>query len=154
MAQVGKRIIKKADFEKMVAKKEEPPDRQTKLNLLINLVQTMALSDAARAKGLDKRKEIQEIIELTIDNVLANELIKEEVTSKIQVSDEEAKKYYDKNIDQFKTPEKARIRHILILVSKTASPEDKKKAATAGRRGPSKDQGRRGFCQSGPGIFR
>jgi peptidyl-prolyl cis-trans isomerase C len=130
VAKVGQKVITKAEFEQLLQKKggERPKDKQAEIALLNNLAQTIALGEAARKKGLDKRKDIQAVLELTVDSVLANELIREEVISKINVTDSQAREYYEKNLAQFKTPEEVRARHILIKVDPSASVEDKKKA--------------------------
>jgi parvulin-like peptidyl-prolyl isomerase len=58
----------------------------------------------------------------------------EQIKGKAEITDAEAKDFYDKNIDQFKTPAQVRASHILIKVPEDAKPEvdaEKKKAATA-----------------------
>jgi peptidyl-prolyl cis-trans isomerase C len=130
VARVGQKVITKAEFEQLLKKKGGEPakDKQMEMGLLNNMVQTLALGEAARKKGIDKRKDIQAILELTVDNVLANELIKEEVISKLKVTEGQAREYYDKNSALFKTPEQIKALHILIKVDKSASADDKKKA--------------------------
>jgi peptidyl-prolyl cis-trans isomerase C len=46
-------------------------------------------------------------------------LLESEFGEKANVTDEEAKKYYDENIDKFKTPEEVRASHILISTRST-----------------------------------
>jgi peptidyl-prolyl cis-trans isomerase C len=130
VAKIGARVITKAEFEQLLNKRGQgfSKDKQMEIGLLNNMAQTMALGDAARKKGIDKRKEIETILELTIDGLLANELIKEEVIDKVTLTEEEAKKYYENHPDQFKIPEKARFRHIMIKVEKTATDESRRKA--------------------------
>ena len=60
--------------------------------------------------------------------------IDEQIKGKTEVTDAEAKDFYDKNIDQFKSPEQVRASHILLTVEEGAKPEvdaEKKKAAEA-----------------------
>jgi peptidyl-prolyl cis-trans isomerase C len=130
VARIGSKVITKAEFEQMLKRRggEVPLDKRMEPALLNNLVQTIALGEAARKKGLEKRKDVQDIIKLNADSVLANILIKEEVLDKISVSEEQAKKYYEKNLVKFKTPEQIKVRHILIKAEKSATDEDKKKA--------------------------
>ena len=128
LAKVGNRIITRSEFDQLLKKKGEPKDKQTEIGLVTNMVQTIALGDAARKKGIDKRQDIKISIELTIDSLLANELIKEEVLDKITVTEEEARKYFEAHRDQFKVPERARFRQILIKSDKSASDETKRKA--------------------------
>jgi parvulin-like peptidyl-prolyl isomerase len=56
----------------------------------------------------------------------------EQIKGKAEVTDADAKDFYDKNIEQFKSPEQVRASHILISVEEGAKPEvdaQKKKAA-------------------------
>lgn len=54
--------------------------------------------------------------------------LSKEMSAKITKEDEEVKTFYDKNIEQFKKPEKVKARHILITVDPKADEETKKKA--------------------------
>jgi peptidyl-prolyl cis-trans isomerase C len=130
VAKIGQRVITTAEFEQLLHKRagNRPVDKQTKEGLLNNLVQTIALGDAARKKGLDKRKDIQEMLELAQDNILANELVKEEVISKVKIDEAQARKYYEKNPARFKSPEQARVRQIMINGNATLPEADRKKA--------------------------
>ena len=55
-------------------------------------------------------------------------LVDKDLASKIVVTPEEVKAFYDGNPDVFKTPEMVRASHILVKVDKTASAEEKAKA--------------------------
>jgi peptidyl-prolyl cis-trans isomerase C len=55
-------------------------------------------------------------------------LIETELSSKVAVTPEEVKAFYDSNPDVFKTPEMVRASHILVKVDEKASPEEKAKA--------------------------
>ncbi|NVN91579.1 MAG: peptidylprolyl isomerase [Desulfuromonadales bacterium] len=61
------------------------------------------------------------------DIVISN-YVQQNFASKITVSEEESKKFYDQNADKFKQPETVRASHILIGVDPKATDEDKKKA--------------------------
>ncbi|MFP5213417.1 MAG: peptidylprolyl isomerase, partial [Acidobacteriota bacterium] len=60
--------------------------------------------------------------------LIITKLIDQQVASKITITDEETKAFYDKNPDMFKTPEMVRASHILVKVDANASAEDKAKA--------------------------
>ena len=55
-------------------------------------------------------------------------MIEQEITSKISISDEDAKAFYDGHPDLFKTQEMVRASHILIKVDPKATDDDKAKA--------------------------
>ena len=57
-----------------------------------------------------------------------DELLKTKVVKDIQVTEEEAKKYYDEHTDQFKQAEQVKASHILIQVAPDASDEKKTEA--------------------------
>jgi len=70
----------------------------------------------------------KELVELTRKDIIINNLVQKDLAAKITVSDAEAKKFYDENIDKFKRDAEVRASHILIGVEPNASAEDKKKA--------------------------
>jgi len=57
-----------------------------------------------------------------------DELLKSKVVNDIQVTEAEAKKYYEENTDQFKQAEQVKASHILIKVAPDASDEKKAEA--------------------------
>lgn len=133
VARIGNRIITVAEFNKILsyydaeqrAMIEKNP--QAKPTILWQTVQGMVIAGLAREKGFDKRPEIKGQLEMITNNFLAFQYLQKEVISKIKVTEKEAKAYYDKNPDLFKSPEQIKARHILIQVPKESSDEEKKK---------------------------
>jgi peptidyl-prolyl cis-trans isomerase C len=133
VARIGNKIITLADFNKILsyydaeqrAMIEKNP--QAKPTILWQTVQGYVIAGLAREKGFDKRPEIKGQLEMITNNFLAYQYLQKEVISKIKVTEKEAKAYYDKNPDLFKSPEQVKARHILIQVPKEASDEEKKK---------------------------
>jgi peptidyl-prolyl cis-trans isomerase C len=119
------RIIGYLDSDRQKALEKNP---QLKENFLRQIVQSMAIARLAKEKGFDKKPDVKEQMELFSDNFLANEFLKREVAQKVTIPEDEMRSYYDKNIDEFKTPEMVRARHILVKVIPSATEEDKKKA--------------------------
>ncbi|MEM5947166.1 peptidylprolyl isomerase [Spirochaetia bacterium 38H-sp] len=78
---------------------------------------TNALSQA----GFNTEEEFRQEIE---DAFILQELIENRVLKDIEVSDEEAKEYYDANPSQFVQPEQVHARHILISLAQDASKEE------------------------------
>ena len=133
VARIGNKTITVADFNKILtyydaeqrAMIEKNP--QAKPTILWQTVQGMVIAGLAREKGFDKRPEIKGQLEMITNNFLAFQYLQKEVISKVKVTEKDAKAYYDKNPDLFKSPEQVKARHILIQVPKEASDEDKKK---------------------------
>jgi peptidyl-prolyl cis-trans isomerase C len=69
-----------------------------------------------------------EITKQIRENLVMQKFVETKVVNDVKVSDADVKAFYDKNPDKLTRPERIHIRHILIGVTKTATPEDKKKA--------------------------
>jgi peptidyl-prolyl cis-trans isomerase C len=69
-----------------------------------------------------------ELKELTRKDIVINNLVEKEVAGKIVVSEADAKKFYEENLDKFKQNEAVRASHILCGFDPNATPEEKKKA--------------------------
>ncbi|MBD3285868.1 hypothetical protein GF359_05275 [candidate division WOR-3 bacterium] len=68
--------------------------------------QTKVLKNAALKRNLDRDKTVKEAIENYIDAQIRNRLYEEEIRSKVKVSDEEIKAYYDEHPEEFNFPER------------------------------------------------
>jgi peptidyl-prolyl cis-trans isomerase C len=77
-------------------------------------------------KALDMTES--DLREYTRRDLVISNYVQQNFASKISVSDEESKKFYDQNIDKFKQSESVRASHILIGVDAKATDGDKKKA--------------------------
>lgn len=62
------------------------------------------------------------------ENLAIRKLVEEKVVSQINITDKDAKAYYEAHPEEFKVPEQVRARHILIKVDKDASEAEKAKA--------------------------
>lgn len=71
----------------------------------------------------------KDLREITRKDIIINNLIENKVLSKLTVSPDQVKKFYDDNSDKyFKKPEQVRASHILIGVDSNATPAEKEKA--------------------------
>lgn len=70
----------------------------------------------------------QTIKEQFSSELVMRKLIDKEVADKITLGPNDAKDFYDKNPEIFKTPEMIRASHILVKVDEKATPEEKAKA--------------------------
>lgn len=66
--------------------------------------------------------------DLTRKDIAISNFIEKKYAAGITITDAEAKKFYDENIDRFKRPEMVRASHILIGVTEKATAEEKEKA--------------------------
>ncbi len=133
VARIGNKTITVADFNKILkyydAEQRAQIDKnpQAKPTILWQTVQGMVIAGLAREKGFDKRPEIKGQLDMITNNFLAVQYLQKEVLNKVKVTEKDAKAYYDKNPDMFKSPEQVKARHILIQVPKGATDEEKKK---------------------------
>jgi len=78
-------------------------------------------------KGVDMTPK--DMREFTRKDIIISNFIEKQYADKMTVSDAEAQKFYDDNLEKyFKKPESARASHILIGLDEKASPEERKKA--------------------------
>src|SRR6266567_569580 len=78
---------------------------------------------ALKANNLTEK----DLLEIVRKDIVINNLLEKEVTSKITVPETDIKKFYDENQDKFKKPEGYRASHILIGVDPKATPEEKRR---------------------------
>jgi len=83
------------------------------------IMEKLFYEDAVR-KGLDRDKEVIEIVNQAKKKVVIAKLVEIEVEKKLKVSDEELKQYYEAHKGEFKTPELWRASHILVSGEKEA----------------------------------
>ena len=76
------------------------------------IVESLFLEDAVR-KGVDKDKEIKDILEEAKKKIIVAKFVKLEVDDRVSVSEDEMKKFYEEHKDEFKAPEMWRASHIL-----------------------------------------
>lgn len=133
VAKVGDRKFTKAEIERIAAynpeaKRHFQQSPQNRAVFLKRIVQSYALAEKARKEGFDRRPDIREQLDLSIDNFLASQYVKIEIADKISATEEEMVLYYKSRQDEFKVPEKVKARHILVMAAAKASEEEKKRA--------------------------
>lgn len=70
----------------------------------------------------------KELTDLTRKDIVINNLIEQEIAAKVEVTEADARKFYDENPTRFNKGESVKASHILIGVDPQATAEDKKKA--------------------------
>lgn len=131
LAEVNGVKITISDFEKEFA--NVPANyRETiianKRKFLDDLILQELLSQEAARKGLEKDPEIIEVLERVKKKILAQRLVEKEVIELTKASEDQIKKYYEENKDNYKVPEQVNAAHILIRVKEGATPEEDKAA--------------------------
>jgi len=134
LARIGKRVVTQKDIEYLIAL--YPENEQAILRgsaeyrevLLKNMVTVIVVSDIAKKKNFDKKADIGKQVEIIMNEYLARAYVEQEILGEVTVSDEEIEKYYRVNPSAFESPERLRVRHILITVKPGASDEEKNAA--------------------------
>jgi peptidyl-prolyl cis-trans isomerase C len=119
LAKVGNAVITEADFDKEL---QSLPDYAQQMfqggegreKLLDNIINKEVLYQEAVKKGLDKTPEFTKKIEDLKKDMLAQEIFKNEILDKVQVTDQEVKDYYEKKKEDLTTISQIRASHILV----------------------------------------
>ncbi len=93
-----------------------------KEQFLREIVRIEVFSREARSTGLHRDKNFEARISEMTKALLAAEYIKKNILSRVKVSEEEAKKFYEEHLNEFKDPEKIKAPSIFIKVPPEASP--------------------------------
>jgi len=85
--------------------------------------------EATYKKALERAHYSEAAVRLQLRRAIAIEkLIDQELRSKIQLTDRDAREYYDSHLDLFRRPPQIRASHILVKLSANPSKEEKEKA--------------------------
>lgn len=87
---------------------------QGKKELIDTLVMRELILQKAAKDGIDKSKEVEDKLAELKKRIIVDTYLKKQVETESKISDEELKKFYDQNIDKFKTGEQVRASHILV----------------------------------------
>jgi peptidyl-prolyl cis-trans isomerase C len=89
----------------------QSPDRRKQL--LDELVDLELLAEEARRRGLDKQPETQERVRQMLRDELLSE-VRDSVPAPNDISEADARRYYDQHRDDFREPERRRVAHIAL----------------------------------------
>src|SRR5260221_4085500 len=105
----------------------QAPDRRKQL--LDELIDLELLAEEARRRGLDKQPETQERVrQMLRDELLAQ--VRAAVPAPNDISEADARRYYEEHRDDFREPERRRVAHI-VLGSEAEAKTVLEKALTA-----------------------
>ncbi len=88
-------------------------DKNIRIKFLDNLVTKKLILKSAKKAGIKEDSNMKRKIAEFRDELIMDRYLKDNL-GKIQVSDKEAKAYYNKHKEEFTTPEEVRARHILV----------------------------------------
>ncbi len=77
------------------------------------VMRELILQQAAK-DGVDKGKEIEEKLAELKKRIIVDTYLKKKVEAESKISDDELKKFYEQNLDKFKSGEQIRASHILV----------------------------------------
>jgi len=97
--------------EYLKAMADTPQGRKEMLDTMV--IRELILQQASK-DGVDKSPEIEEKLQDLKKRLIVESYLKKKVESAAQVSDAELKKFYDQNVEKFKTGEQIRASHILV----------------------------------------
>ena len=117
LAKVSSRTITVADFDSRIenipAYYRDIVKKNKKRYLNEIILETLFYEDAIR-KGLDKDKEVKDILTEAKKKIMVSKLIKTEVDDKLIISESDIMKLYEERKPTLKTPELWRASHILV----------------------------------------
>src|SRR5213593_2017929 len=83
---------------------------------LENYIRKRLVVQEAIKSGFDKRPDVQADMEASKESTLFDRYVRDVVSANL-VTDASIREYYDTHLDEFSTPEKIHVRHIVIGVS-------------------------------------
>ena len=136
---VGEETITRADLDARTAML--PPQIRSRFEtqagrqqLLDQVVLISLLSQEARSLGIDKQDEVAKKIKEMTDNIIVQELTRQQVSSDIRISDEEIAAYYQENKKDFVRAEQINASVIMFAAADGIAPDGKGKKAEPGPR--------------------
>ena len=109
LAEFGDEVITDRDLDAEIEKlppaaRESFSTAESRVELLRNLVAERLLLDKAMRLELDKAPEVQEELAQVRDGLIVRRLIDQEIDSKISVTPEDVRRFYDAEIERFTEP--------------------------------------------------
>jgi peptidyl-prolyl cis-trans isomerase C len=125
VARVGNQIVTEADLQQMANAVPErfrhlyltPEGRQKTLEYVVNV---FLLANEAVNQGMDKSPEVQKLLEFSKKDLLARLYLDKASAELPDPTEDEAKRYFEQNRDQYQTPEAVHLHHILVQTEKEA----------------------------------
>lgn len=125
IAKIGDKKVTDEQYSKFL--ESYPPDKKKFLDenlqnrkiIFERMIQVEVISEIAKKKGLDKDPHIKTQMDYFLKEMIAQEMLK--TIGAADPSEADIEQYYKANINDYKTPEMVRARHILVRVDKASS---------------------------------
>src|ERR1700682_6113513 len=130
VATINGEVITVAGLDQLWSRVPAQTKTQYKANggkaaFLNNYIGKRLVVQEALKHGFEKKPDVQADIATSRESTLFDRYVRDVVATPI-VTDAEARKFYDENPDNFKVPEKIKVRHI-VMVANPAAPNGKTK---------------------------
>ncbi len=125
VAKIGNQTITETDLKEIVNAVPEkfrhlyltPEGRKKTLDYVVNIY---TLAAEAEKQGLDKKPEVNKLLQFTTKDLLARMYLDQMSKDLAAPTEAEAKEEYEKNKGQYSTPESVHLHHILVATEKEA----------------------------------
>lgn len=119
LATVGKTQITVQDLENRIKSfpaqyQEVLAQKENKVKLLDQMIDEQLLIASAEKEGITKQDSFKRQIEDARRQLILSILVQDKIDSKIQVTDDDVKSYYDSNKEQFSSQQLRNAKHILV----------------------------------------
>jgi len=128
LAKINAEVITVEDFENEIASLPEYTRKQLtsaeqKRKRLDNLIKEILLRQEAERRGLDRDKEILRKVDRYRDRLVTEKLYQDVAREQGSINEDEVRKHYEENRNQYTQKERIRASQILIPVAPNATPE-------------------------------
>ena len=128
LARWGKKVITKQELEAKIA--SLPPEYQMRIKtdeqtreFLEGIIHLDIIGAEARAKHIDKEKDVAVRVTDTVNSILAQEYMKKVISKVKKPTEQDVEQYYQTHKGEFIHPAQVKAQHILIRVDAEAKPE-------------------------------
>lgn len=119
IAKVGRSTITLSDLNEKI--NSYPPQirqaleqQDNKVKVLDLMIDELVLYNEAKRDGYTKKEEFKKRIDKAQKDILVEMIVRDNIDSGIEVTEDDAQNFYRNNPDQFKRLERRRVRHILV----------------------------------------
>lgn len=119
IAQINGREIRDDEFKMRFSRltpslKSKYSDEKGKREFLEEIIKRELLLQEAKKSGIEKDQVLIDRIEEMKERLILNEFLQREVEGKLVTTDKELEDYYNLHKEEFKSPDEAKISHILV----------------------------------------